>query len=211
MFRDRADAGRRLASSLAEYANRDDAVVLGLPRGGVVVACEVARALRLPLDVCVVRKLGVPGRPELAMGAIAGDGTFVLDERIVVTLGVGDAHVRAVIESERAELQRRQRIYRGSAAEPAVAGNIAILVDDGLATGATMRVAAIALRRNNPKEIVVAVPVGPAPSCESLRDVADRVVCTYQPEPFVAVGLFYEDFGQTTDEEVQRLLANCTA
>lgn len=211
MFLDRADAGRRLASSLVEYAERKDAVVLGLPRGGVVVACEVAEELHLPLDVYVVRKLGVPARPELAMGAIAGDGTYIVDEELVAALGIPDTQTRAVIARERDELQRRERAYRGTAAEPKLIGKTAILVDDGLATGATMRVAAIAVRRSNPKEIVVAAPVGAERTCEALHDVADRVVCPYRPEPFVAVGLFYEDFSQTTDEEVRRLLANCTA
>lgn len=211
MFRDRTDAGRRLASALADYAHRNDAVVLGLPRGGVAVACEVAQRLHLPLDVFVVRKLGVPARPELAMGALAGDGTYVLDERMVASLGISDAHVRAVIEREREELRRRERAYRGIAAEPNLSGKTALLVDDGLATGATMRVAAIAVRRENPREIVVAVPVGATRTCDSLLEVADRIVCPFQPEPFVAVGLFYEDFSQTTDEEVRRLLANCTA
>lgn len=211
MFYDRNDAGRRLSSRLAEYADRNDAVVLGLPRGGVVVASEVARRLHLPLDVFVVRKLGVPARPELAMGALAGDGTYVLDERMIATLNVSDAELRAVIERERQELQRRERAYRGLAAEPRVRGKTVLLVDDGMATGATMRVAATAVRRGEPEEIVVAVPIGAERTCEALLDVADRVVCPYRPEPFVAVGLFYEDFSQTTDEEVGRLLANCTA
>jgi putative phosphoribosyl transferase len=211
MFHDRADAGRRLALALAQYARRTDAVVLGLPRGGVAVACEVARRLHLPLDAYVVRKLGVPGRPELAMGALAGDGSYVLDEQIAGTFGVSDAQVRAVIERERQELRRRERTYRGIAAEPQLTGKTALFIDDGLATGATMRVAAIAARRAKPAEIVVAVPVGAKGTCESLLDVADRVICPFQPEPFVAVGLFYEDFSPTTDEEVCWLLANCTA
>jgi putative phosphoribosyl transferase len=211
MFRDRTDAGRRLASALVDYAHRSDAVVLGLPRGGVAVACEVAQRLHLPLDVYVVRKLGVPARPELAMGALAGDGTYVLDEGMVAALGIRDAQVRAVIAREREELRRRERAYRGIAAKPKLGGKTAILVDDGLATGATMRVAALAVRRAHPKEIVVAVPVGASRTCDSLHEVADRVVCPFQPEPFVAVGLFYGDFSQTTDEEVRRLLAKCTA
>lgn len=211
MFRDRFDAGRRLATALLEYANRVDAVVLGLPRGGVAVACEVARRLRLPLDAYVVRKLGVPARPELAMGALAGDGTYMLDDAMIASLGIRPAQVRAVIARERDELARRERAYRGIVAEPNLASRTAILVDDGLATGATMRVAAIAVRRTAPKEIVVAVPVGTKQTCASLLDVADRIVCPYQPEPFVAVGLFYDDFSQTTDEEVRQLLANCTA
>jgi|SRR5580698_3127102 putative phosphoribosyl transferase len=211
MFHDRADAGRRLALALAQYARRTDAVVLGLPRGGVAVACEVARRLHLPLDAYVVRKLGVPGRPELAMGALAGDGSYVLDEQIAGTFGVSDAQVRTVIERERQELRRRERTYRGIAAEPQLTGKTALLIDDGLATGATMRVAAVAARRAKPAEIVVAAPVGAKGTCDSLLDVADRVICPFQPEPFVAVGLFYEDFSPTTDEEVCRLLANCTA
>lgn len=186
-------------------------MVLGLPRGGVVVACEVAKALHLPLDVYVVRKLGVPSRPELAMGALAGDGTYLLDESIVTALGVSQAEVRAVIASEREELQRREGVYRGAAPKRKLAGQTAIVVDDGLATGATMRVAVMSLRRSAPRAIVVAVPVGAKRTCESLEAVADRVICPLQPEPFVAVGLFYENFTQTTDEEVRRLLANCNA
>ncbi len=185
--------------------------MLGLPRGGVVVACEVAKQLGLPLDVYVVRKLGAPDRPELAMGAIAGDGTYIVDETIVSALGVSDAGVRAVIAREREELERRERAYRGENPERNLRGKTVILVDDGLATGATMRAAALSVRRSEPKEIVVAVPVGAKRTCESLLEVADRVVCPFQPDPFVAVGLFYEDFTQTTDEEVRRLLANCTA
>jgi putative phosphoribosyl transferase len=211
MFDDRADAGRRLAIALADYANRDDAIVLGLPRGGVAVAYEVATHLGLPLDVCVVRKLGAPSRPELAMGALAGDGTVVLDDGIAASLAVSGDQIAAVLQRERRELQRREREYRGLTGRGSIDGKVALLVDDGVATGATMRVAALSMRRSNPSEVVVAVPVGDRRACESLLDVAERVVCLYQPEPLRAVGGFYRDFRQTTDEEVRRLLVNCTA
>lgn len=184
--------------------------MLGLPRGGVAVAYEVAKALQLPLDVCVVRKLGAPSRPELAMGALAGDGTYLLDRDIVRALGVRGGEVRAVIVRERDELRRRERAYRAARPPLSLGGKTVILVDDGLATGATMRVAARSVRRGDPKEIVVAVPVGAQRTVESLRNVADRVICLYRPEPFAAVGLYYDDFTQTSDEEVCRLLANCT-
>jgi putative phosphoribosyl transferase len=181
--------------------------VLALPRGGVPVAYEVAQRLHLPLDVYVVRKLGVPGHAELAMGALASDGTCVLDDDLIASLGIDQTSVYAIVQRESDEIARRERAYRGSRPQPNVAGKVAILVDDGLATGATMRAAATALRRQRPAEIVVAVPVAAARTCEALRAVADSVVCPFTPEPFVAVGLFYENFEQTTDEEVRRLIA----
>jgi putative phosphoribosyl transferase len=206
-FHDRREAGRKLAESdeLRAYAGRDDVVVLALPRGGVPVGYEVAQALDLPLDVFVVRKLGVPGHEELAMGAIASGGTRVLEEDVVRRLQLDEATIAAVAAREQRELEERERLYRdGSTVDLRdVAG---ILVDDGLATGSTMRAAVRALRSRHASEVVVAVPVAPAESCLTLEREADRVVCTLTPEYFGAVGLYYERFGQTTDEEVVDLL-----
>ncbi|MGP8099988.1 MAG: phosphoribosyltransferase [Candidatus Cybelea sp.] len=207
MFEDRADAGRQLAEALAVYADRPNALVLALPRGGVPVGYEVAKRLHLPFDVYVVRKLGVPGHAELAMGALANDGTCVVDEKLVHSLRLDDETLQDVIGREAEEIRRREETYRDGRPQADVAGKILILVDDGLATGATMRVAAAALRRRNPAEIVVAVPVAAYQTCQTLREVADRVVCPYTPRPFVAVGLYYENFDQTSDDEVRRLLA----
>jgi predicted phosphoribosyltransferase len=205
LFRDRAEAGRALAQKLRAYAGRDDVVVLGLPRGGVPVALEVARALDAPLDVFLVRKLGVPGHEELAMGAIASGGVRVLSEDVVRHLNLSPRAIEAVAFAEQRELQRREREYRGDEPPPDVRGKTVILVDDGLATGATMRAAVAALRRQGPARIVVAVPVAAASTCEELRDIADEVVCALTPEPFFAVGQWYHDFSQTTDEEVREL------
>jgi predicted phosphoribosyltransferase len=180
--------------------------VLALPRGGVPVGAQVAQRLGLPLDVYVVRKLGVPGHAELAMGALASDGTCVLDREIVASLRIDERDVQAVVAREIEEVARRERIFRDERPQAEVAGKSVILVDDGLATGATMRAAVTALRKRSPAEIVVAVPVAAYRTCEALTDVADRVVCPYTPEPFVAVGLFYENFEQTRDEEVRQLL-----
>ncbi|HLY03124.1 MAG TPA: phosphoribosyltransferase [Candidatus Cybelea sp.] len=207
IFKDRADAGRQLAEALAAYADRPDALVLALPRGGVPVGYEVAERLHLPLEVYVVRKLGVPGHAELAMGALAGDGTCVVDEKLVHSLRLDDETLEEVIRREAEEIRRREETYRDRQPQADVAGKTVILVDDGVATGATMRVAATALRRRNPAEIVVAVPVAAYQTCVALREVADRVVCPFTPGPFVAVGLYYEDFDQTSDDEVRRLLA----
>lgn len=207
VFRDRTDAGRRLAEVLGEYAERPDAVVLALPRGGVPVGYEVAQRLGLPLDVYVVRKIGVPGHAELAMGALASDGTWVLDRDMIASLGISEEAVREVVEREIDEIRRREIAYRDGRPQPDVTGKVVILVDDGLATGATMRAAVAALRRRKPREVVVAVPVAAYRTTEALRRVADRVVSRYTPEPFVAVGLFYENFEQTSDEEVRALLA----
>ena len=206
LFRDRADAGRRLAAKLSAYAGRPDVLVLALPRGGVPVAYEVAQALGAPLDVFLVRKLGVPGREELAMGAMATGGVRVINEDVVRTLGIPDDVIDAVAEKERRELARRERAYRDDRPPPDVRGKIVLLVDDGLATGSTMRAAIAALRRMHPARIVVAVPVGSVETCAEMADVADEVVCAETPEPFYAVGLWYEDFSQTTDEEVHALL-----
>jgi len=207
-FRDRREAGRRLAEKLTAYAGRPDVIVLALPRGGVPVAYEVARALEAPLDVYLVRKLGVPGQEELAMGAIATGGVVVLNEPVVRGLGIPRDVIDAVTAWQQGELERRQRLYRGEAPPPDVRGRTVILVDDGLATGATMRAAVAALRKQQPARIVVAVPTAPPETCEELRTETDDVVCAMTPEPFQSVGLWYEDFSQTTDDEVRELLAH---
>jgi putative phosphoribosyl transferase len=206
-FRDRTEAGRQLAERLTAYADRPDVLVLALPRGGVPVAYEVARALRAPLDVFLVRKLGVPGYEELAMGAVATGGVRVLNDQIVAGLRIPDHVIEAVAEAEQQELARRERVYRGDRPPPDVRHRTVILVDDGLATGATMQAAIKALRALPPARIVVAVPTGSPETCEQLKAQADDVICAITPEPFHAVGLWYEDFTQTTDEEVRDLLA----
>ena len=206
LFRDRVDAGRQLAERLADYADRPDVVVLALPRGGVPVAFEVASRLRAPLDVFLVRKLGVPGHSELAMGAIAGGGVEVLNQELINELGIPAASIAAVATRERGELQRREEAFRGNRAPLDAAGKTIILIDDGLATGATMEAAVTALRAMNPAAIVVAVPVGARDTCERLSLIATRVVCLAMPAPFDAVGLWYEDFSQTSDAEVKELL-----
>jgi erythromycin esterase-like protein/predicted phosphoribosyltransferase len=206
-FRNRNEAGRLLAEKLTAYANRPDVLVLALPRGGVPVAYEVARALGAPLDVFVVRKLGVPGYEELAMGAVATGGVRVLNDQIVQRLGIPQYIIDAVAAREQQELARRERLYRGGRPPPDVRDRTVILVDDGLATGATMRAAVMALRQLQPARIVVAVPTASPETCEELKAEADAVVCAITPEPFLAVGHWYEDFSQTTDEEVRDLLA----
>ena len=206
-FRNRNDAGRQLAERLTAYANRHDVVVLGLPRGGVPVAAEVARVLNAPLDVFVVRKLGVPGHSELAMGAIARGGVRVLSEDLISELGIPRSAVEQVAVRERLELDRRDRLYRGDRGFPLLRDRTVIVIYDGLATGATMEAAVAALRTYGPQRIVVAAPVGATESCHRLVGNADEVVCATTPEPFQAVGLWYERFDQTTDEEVIQLLA----
>ena len=206
-FEDRTEAGRVLAKKLKAYANRPDVVVLALPRGGVPVAFEVARSLNAPLDVFLVRKLGVPGHPELAMGAIASGGVRVLNEDVVDYLRIPDETIDAVAAEEHKELNRRERAYRGYAGPPVVRGRTVILVDDGLATGSSMRAAVTALREQQPARIIVAVPVAARATCDEFRSQVDEIVCAITPEPFRAVGLWYEDFSQTTDEEVRDLLA----
>lgn len=206
VFKDRYEAGRFLASKLMSYANRPDVVVLALPRGGVPVGYEVARALNVPLDIFVVRKLGVPGRPELAMGAIASGGVRVLNEDVVSALGIPQQLIDAVTAKEEQELERREREYRDGRPPLDVRGRTVILVDDGLATGSSMRVAAEALRAKHPAQIVVAVPVAAASTCRAVASEVDQVVCAVTPEPFWAVGQWYKDFRQTTDEEVRDLL-----
>ena len=209
-FHDRKEAGQLLAQRLLHYANRPDVLVLGLPRGGVPVAYEVAQALHAPLDVMLVRKLGVPGQEELAMGAIASGGRRVLNAEVVQGLGIPPRVLEAVTAREQRELARRERLYRGDRPGFDVRGRTVILVDDGLATGATMRAAIAALRQQQPARVVVAVPVAPPSVCQELRAVADEVVCLLTPEPFFGVGAWYDDFSPTTDEEVSRLLQRPT-
>jgi putative phosphoribosyl transferase len=205
-FLDRRDAGQRLAERLKTYANRPDVLVLALPRGGVPVAYEVAQALNVPLDIFLVRKLGVPGQEELAMGAIASGGVCVLNERVVQALGIREHTIAAVAAAEQQTLERREQAYRGERPRPMVQGCTVILADDGLATGSTMRAAVMALRQQVPKRIVVAVPVAAVDTCEALRAEVDEIVCALTPKEFFAVGAWYQDFSQTTDEEVHELL-----
>ena len=209
-FTDRRDAGRKLAEELREYAGKEGILVLGLPRGGVPVAYEVAEALGAPLDVFLVRKLGVPGHEELAMGAIATGGVRVMNDEVMQMLRVPAHAVDAVAQREQRELERREDAYREGRPAPDVRGRTVILVDDGLATGSTMRAAVRALRAEGAGELVVAVPVAAAETCDSFRGEVDRIVCARTPDPFMAVGLWYRDFGQTTDAEVRELLARTT-
>jgi putative phosphoribosyl transferase len=206
VFEDRSEAGRLLALKLSAYAGRSDVIVLALPRGGVPVAAEVAQLLGVPLDVLLVRKLGLPGQEELAMGAIASGGTCVLNDQVVRWLGVPEEAIDAAIAAARRELERRERAYRDDRPPTDVHKRVVILIDDGLATGSSMRAAIAALRRQNPAQIVVAVPVGAAETCADLRSVADEVICLQTPEPFHAVGIWYQDFTQTSDDEVRDLL-----
>ena len=210
-FRDRADAGRQLAALLTAYAGRDDVLVLALPRGGVPVAYEVAVALPAPLDVFLVRKLGVPGHEELAMGAVAMGGVRVLNDEVVKVASVTASEIDAVTAAEQQVLERRGRAWRGDRLPPVVEERVLLLVDDGLATGATMRAAATALRAQGPAAVVVAVPTAPPSTCREMAKVADEVVCVLTPEDFHAVGQWYDDFSPTTDEEVRDLLARAEA
>ncbi len=205
-FADRTDAGRALAAALGAYAGRDDVIVLGLPRGGVPVAAEVAASLGAPLDVVVVRKLGVPGHTELAMGAIASGGIRVVNPDVVASLDISDADVDEVIALEAAELDRRVRLYRGDRPPPDIEAKVVIVVDDGLATGATMRAAVVALRAGRPRRLVVGVPVGASATCRELATVADEVVCVRSPATFQAVGQWFVDFTPPSDDEVRRLV-----
>jgi putative phosphoribosyl transferase len=205
-FRDRAEAGRILAGHLEAYRDREDVLVLGLARGGVPVAYEVAKELPAPLDVFVVRKLGVPGQEELAMGAIASGGARVLNRSVIEPLEIPDASIEAVTRLELPELERRERLYRGSRPAYDIKNRTIILVDDGLATGTSMRVAVAAVREHQPGRIVVAVPVAPADTCRQLRTEADEVVCAIAALEFWAVGMWYERFEQTSDDEVRAIL-----
>jgi len=206
IFQDRTDAGQELAARLTKYANRPDVLVLALPRGGVPVAYEVAKKIGAPLDVFLVRKLGVPGHEELAMGAIASGGVRVINEDVVRFLNIPDEVIDAVAADEQQELERRGSVYRDERPPPDVKGRVVILIDDGLATGSTMRAAAAALRKQGPARIVVAVPVSAPETCNEFRSEVDEIVCAVTPEPFRGVGLWYKDFSQTTDEEVRELL-----
>jgi putative phosphoribosyl transferase len=206
-LKDRVQAGSLLARVLRHYAGREDVLVLALPRGGVPVAFEIVKAIRVPLDLMLVRKLGTPGQEELALGAIAPGGVRVLNPEIVRQVGVTEGEIEEVATRERAELERRQRAYRGDRPEPEVRGQCVILVDDGLATGATMRTAIKALRQRHPARIVVAVPVAPRETIATLRGEVDEVVCLATPAPFWAIGGWYEYFPQTSDTEVKALLA----
>jgi predicted phosphoribosyltransferase len=205
-FKDRAEAGRLLARNLLRYADRPDVLALALPRGGVPVAFEVARTLHVPLDVFVVRKLGVPGHEELAMGAIATGGVRVLNNEVIGQLGISDDVISAVAVQEQVELERRERVYRGEQPPPNVKERIVILVDDGIATGSTMRAAVAALRQLGPARIVVAAPTIAEATCRELQREADEIEAVIIPEVFYGVGQWYEDFSQTSDEEVKRLL-----
>lgn len=205
-FHDRSDAGRRLAEELRGYAGRDDLLVLALPRGGVPVAVEVASQLAAPLDVLVVRKLGVPSQPELAMGAIASGGVRILREDVITRMNITEDAVARVAAEEQEELERRERAYRGDRPEADLSGRTVVIVDDGLATGSTMSAAVAAVRASDPREIVVAVPVGPRETCDAFRGSVDAVFCFLTPEPFQSVGAWYAQFPQTSDEEVRSLL-----
>lgn len=206
-FRDRAEAGDLLAARLSGLAGREDVIVLALPRGGVPVGYEVARSLRVAFDVFVVRKLGVPGHEELAMGAIASGGVRLVNHDVADSLGIPQNVIDRVAEREQVELERRERLYRGTRPLIPLANKTVVLVDDGLATGSSMRAAVTATRLHQPARIVVAVPVGASPTCQDLADEADEVICLRTPEPFVAVGRWYRDFTPTSDDEVRTLLA----
>ena len=207
-FQNRAEAGQVLARRLQQYKNQPDTLVLGLPRGGVPVAYEVARELNAPLDVFIVRKLGVPGHEELEMGAIATGGVRILHEGIIREFGISQELIDSVSEREQAELDRRNRLYRGDRPAPAIKDRTVVIVDDGLATGSTMKAAIQAVRQQAPRRLIVAVPTAPAETCEQVKETADEVVCAITPDPFLAVGGSYADFSQTTDEEVRDLIAS---
>lgn len=210
MFRDRVDAGKKLAQLLVGYANRDDVVVLGIPRGGVPVAFEVAKALHAPLDILLVRKLGTPGQKELAMGAIASGGVRILNLEVVRTLDISEAELAAAIAEQETELQRREQLFRGVRPAVSVQGKIAIVVDDGIATGSSMLAAIDALRSLQPKKIVVATPVAPSHAEDQIRRTADEFVCVLTPEGFFGISEFYESFPQTEDAEVRAMLARAS-
>ncbi len=204
-FSDRVDAGKRLASALKDFAGKNG-VVLAIPRGGVVVGFEIARALRLSLDVIIPHKLGAPGNPELAIGAVAEDGTRILDDNLIDYMGVSGDYIKAEAEHQKQEIQRRLKLYRQDAPSPNLKGLDVIVVDDGIATGSTMKAALASVKNRGAATVIVAVPVGPPSTIIELKKQADRVVCLYTPEYFQAIGQFYTDFSQTTDEEVIQLL-----
>lgn len=206
IFGDRVDAGRRLAEKLRAYANREDVVVLGIPRGGVPVAFEVAAALNAPLDVFLSRKLGVPGQEELAFGAVATGGVRVLDQELIEAVGISKQEIEQITQKVRAELERRERVYRGARPPLNLEGKVAILIDDGIATGSSMRAAINALRQLKPARVVVAVPVAPLSTCNRLKSDVDELICVHMPESFYAIGQFYADFSQVADEEVTNLI-----
>lgn len=206
LFRDRRDAGKKLAQKLITFARHSDAIVLALPRGGVPVAYEVASALHAPLDIFIVRKLGLPGREELAIGAIASGGAKVLNQDIIRYLGISEALIDAIAQQELQELERRERAYRGDRPPLDVKSRRIILIDDGLATGASMRAAVAGLRAYHPAQIIVAVPTAAFETCEALKPEVDQMICATTPEPFYGVSRWYKDFSQTTDEEVRTLL-----
>jgi len=209
-FANRADAGRKLATKLMAYAKSPNSLVLALPRGGVPIAYQIARALQAPLDIFLVRKLGVPWNEELAMGAIASGGVRVLNPEALGWSELSSSIIDDVAKREQKELERREHLYRGDRPALEIQDRTVILVDDGLATGATMRAAAIALRRKKPMKIVVAVPVAPPETCEALRSEVEEVICGITPEPFIAVGAWYSDFSQTRDDEVRQLLEHAS-
>lgn len=206
IFKDRADAGKRLAKELSKYSNRPDVLVLALPRGGVPVAFEVARELNVKMDVFIVRKLGVPGNEELAMGAIASEDVRILNEDIIRSYQIPDRIIATVAANELRELERREHRYRGNRPKPDMKGMTVILIDDGLATGATMHAAVEALKTKRPAKLVVAVPTASPDTCKFFKGIVDEMICATTPEPFYAVGAWYKDFSQTTDEEVSKLL-----
>ena len=207
LFRDRHEAGKLLAQKLLDLKGNPNAIVLGIPRGGVVVAYEVAKTLSLPLDVFVACKIGAPGNPELAIGAVASDGTIVLDELSISLMGVPKQYIEKETERRKEEVRKRIQAYRGGREGYSLQGKIVILVDDGVATGATTIASLRAIRASNPSQIILAVPVAPPDTVEKLRQEADKVICLYTPSPFWAVGAFYVNFEQISDEEVQALLA----
>jgi predicted phosphoribosyltransferase len=206
LFKDRADAGKKLVKELSKYANRSDVLILALPRGGVPVAFEVAKELNVEMDIFIVRKLGVPGNEELAMGAIASDNIRVLNEDVVSSYQISEKTIDIVAVREIRELERRESAYRGNRPKPEIKGKTVILIDDGLATGATMRAAVAALKTKNPAKIVVAVPTAAADTCMFFKEKVDEIICVATPEPFYGVGAWYDDFSQTTDKEVCDLL-----
>jgi predicted phosphoribosyltransferase len=207
MFKDRTEAGKRLANELSDYENRDDVIILGLARGGVPVAFEIAKEINVPMDVFLVRKLGVPSQKELAMGAIASGGIRILNDDVINMLRISDRAIDHVANEEQQELERREREYRGNRQKIDVKDRVSILVDDGLATGASMRAAVRALRQMEPAKIVIAVPVAAPDTCDAFKDKVDEIICLATPEPFYAIGAWYDNFSQTTDEEVRSILA----